>query len=57
MPFTTAYPQRTRYRITLEVDVLDDFDPKNIDWENVLDIQTGESVDVYVENMSDPVEW
>ena len=56
MPFT-SYPQRTRYRITLEVDVLDDFDPKNIDWENVLDIQTGESVNVYVENMSDPVEW
>ena len=56
MPLT-PYPQKTHYRITLEVDVMDDFEPTQIDWENVLGIQSGESVKVHVENMSDPVEW
>lgn len=53
----TSYPQKTRYCITLEVDVMDDFDPKNIDWESVLGIQSGESVEAYVELVTDPLEW
>lgn len=47
-------PQRSRYRVTLEIDVLDDFNPHNLDWEKVLDIQGGEKVSVYVEDLSLP---
>jgi|TARA_B100000035_G_scaffold258524_1_gene228868 hypothetical protein len=50
----TYLPQRQRYRITLELDVMDDFNPHNIDWEKVLDVQGGESVDSYVEDLSVP---
>ena len=47
-------PQKSRYRVTLEIDVLDDFNPHNLDWEKVLDIQGGEKVNVYVEDLSVP---
>jgi|TARA_B100001939_G_C16928027_1_gene612641 hypothetical protein len=50
----TYLPQRQKYRITLELDVMDDFNPHNIDWEKVLDVQGGESVDSYVEDLSVP---
>ena len=33
---------------------MDDFNPHNIDWEKVLDVQGGESVDSYVEDLSVP---
>lgn len=50
----TYLPQKARYRITLELDVMEDFSPHNIDWEKVLDIQGSESVDSYVEDLSVP---
>ena len=52
-----TYPQKTRYRITLELDVLDDFQPHNIDWEKVLDIQGSENVTAYVEDLNTPDRW
>ena len=54
---SVAYAQKSRYRITLEVDVLEDFAPHNIDWEKVLDIQGNESVTAYVEDLSTPDRW
>ena len=54
---SVAYAQKSRYRITLEVDVLEDFVPHNIDWEKVLDIQGNESVVAYVEDLSTPDRW
>jgi hypothetical protein len=50
----TYLPQRQKFRITLELDVMDDFIPQNIDWEKVLEIQSGETVDAYVEDLSVP---
>jgi len=50
----TYLPQRQKFRITLELDVMDDFIPQNIDWEKVLDVQGGETVDAYVEDLSVP---
>ena len=47
-----SYAQKTKYRITLELDVLDDFQPHNIDWEKLLDVQGTESVTAYVEDLS-----
>ena len=52
-----SYAQKTKYRITLELDVLDDFQPHNIDWEKLLDVQGTESVNAYVEDLSAPDRW
>ena len=48
---------KNRYRITLELDVEDDFNPRQIDWGKVLDLQCNESVESYIEDMSNPVSW
>ena len=53
--FTLA--QKQRYRITLDLNVLGDFNPHEIDWQKLLDIQGTESLDTYVEDLSTPVEW
>ena len=56
---TVSYYNRTqqRYRITLEVDALDDFNPHQIDWRKVLDMQDNESVESVIEDLSIPVSW
>ena len=46
-----------RYRITLDITVLDDFNPKQIDWRKVLDLQDNESVQSVTEDLSNPVSW
>ena len=48
---------KTKYRITLELDVQEDFVPHNIDWSKVLDIQGSEKVTSYVEDLSTPDFW
>ena len=47
----------TKYRITLELDVVDDFNPYQIDWRKVLDLQENESVNSYTETLSIPVRY
>lgn len=54
-PYLAA--QKTKFRITLELEVIEDFDPHQIDWEKVLDLQGNESVNSYVENLSAPDRW
>ncbi len=54
-PYLAA--QKTKFRVTLELEVLEDFDPHQIDWAKVLDLQGGETVDSYVENLSAPDRW
>ncbi len=49
--------QKQKYRITLELEVLEDFDPHQIDWEKTLDIQGAEKVNAYIENLSCPDRW
>ncbi len=58
MPAVT-YPQQTksRYRITLELNVQEDFVPQNIDWNKVLDIQGNEKISAYIEDLSTPDYW
>ena len=48
---------KDKMQITLELDVLDDFQPHNIDWEKLLDVQGAESVTAYVEDLSTPDRW
>lgn len=52
-----AYAQKQRFRVTLELDVFEDFDPNQIDWEKVLDVQGNESVSAYIEDLSTPDRW
>tara|TARA_Y100000996_G_scaffold401371_1_gene372244 strand:+ start:202 stop:381 length:180 start_codon:yes stop_codon:yes gene_type:complete len=50
--------QKQRYRITLELETLEDFDPHQIDWEQLFELQGSERViDSYVEDLSKPVSW
>ena len=46
-----------RYRITLDITVQDDFNPQQIDWRKVLDLQDNESVESVTEDLSNPVSW
>ena len=58
-PMTVSYYNRTaeRYRITLDITVQDDFNPHQIDWRKVLDLQDNECVESVTEDMSNPVSW
>jgi len=49
--------QKNKYRITLELDVMGDFDPHQIDWEELFDLQGSEHCDAYVEDLSRPDSW
>ena len=50
--------QKQRYRITLDLEVMDDFDPHQIDWEQLFELEGSERViDSYVEDLSKPVRW
>ena len=49
--------QKQKFRITLELDVLNDFDPHQIDWNKVLDLQGNEKASAYVEDLSCPDRW
>ena len=48
---------KTKYRITLEVEVLEDMNPHQIQWEKVLKLEPAESVRAYVEDLSTPDRW
>ena len=50
--------QKQRYRITLDIVVMDDFDPHQINWEELFEMEGTERViDSYVEDLSNPVGW
>jgi len=49
--------QKSKYRITLDVTVQDDFNPQQIDWRKVLQLEDNESVQSYTESLSTPDRW
>ena len=53
-PMSVSYFEstKTKYRITLEVDVHDDYNPRDIDWTKVLDLHEDEHVESYIEDLS-----
>ena len=58
MSVAISQAQKQRYRITLDIEVLEDFNPHNIDWENLFELEGNEQViDSYVEDLSVPVRW
>lgn len=44
--------QKKKVRVTLEFDVFQDFDARQIDFEKLFKLEPAESVDVYVEDFS-----
>ncbi len=57
MAVSNIYAPKTKYRITLELDVLDDFNPRQINWEKVFELQENESVQSYIEELDIVDEW
>ena len=57
MPVTYSNRIRTKYRITLDIAVEDDYNPHQIDWHKVLQLEDNESVQSYTEDLSNPVSW
>ena len=48
---------KSKYRITLELDVLDDFNPQHINWDKVLQLEDNETVESYTEDIDNPCVW
>ena len=48
---------KTKYRITLELDVDSDFNPRQIDWRKVLDINPDEDCKCYIEDVDCPLDY
>ena len=58
MSVVYSQAQKQRYRITLDIEVLEDFDPHQINWEDLFELEGSERViDSYVEDLSVPVRW
>ena len=47
--------QKRRVRITLDLEVFSDFNPREIDWEKMFQLEPSEKVGVYVEDMD--IDW
>ena len=54
MPVTNTNRTHTRYRITLEVCVEDEFNAEQIDWAKVLQLEDNEYAQSYTEVLSIP---
>jgi hypothetical protein len=58
MSVAISQAQKQRYRITLDLEVMEDFNPHNIDWESLFELEGNEQlIDSYVEDLSNPVRW
>ena len=57
MPLSIYNRTQNKYRITLDLQVESDFNPRNINWDKVFDLGGNESVDSYIEELDLPVSW
>ena len=57
MTVSNIYGQKTKYRITLELDVFDDFNPHEIAWEKLFKLEDDEAVESNIEDLSNPRVW
>ena len=49
--------EKSKYRITLELETLSDFNPYDISWDKVFQLQDNERCESVIEDMSNPVSW
>ena len=56
---SVLYSQATKskYRITLELETLSDFNPHDIAWDKVFQLQDNEQVESYIEDLTIPVNY
>lgn len=52
-----AQAQKQRYRITLELNVLSDFNPRDINWDKLFDLGGDEHCDAYIEDLNNDRVW
>ncbi len=57
MSVAYSQAQKQKYRVTLELDVLNDFDPHNMDWAKVFKLEPAEHCVAFVEDLSTPDRW
>jgi len=57
MAVSNIYGLKSKYRITLEIEALDDFNPHQIDFRKVLQLEDNESVESVIEDLENPVSW
>ena len=57
MTVSNYYGQKSKYRITLELDVLDEFNPREIDWRKVLTMEENEDCKCYIEDEDCPLDY
>ena len=56
-PAIYHHAQKSKYRITLEIEALGDFDPHNINWDKLFQLEGSEHCESYVEDLSTPDRW
>lgn len=49
--------QLQKYRITLELKCFEDFNPHQIDWSKIFELEPAERVESYVEDLNTPDHW
>lgn len=47
--------QKRRVRVTLDLEVFSDFNPREIDWEKMFQLEPSEKVEAYVEDFD--IDW
>ena len=57
MAVSNIYGLKSKYRITLEIDALCDFNPHQIDFRRVLQLEDNESVESIIEDLENPDSW
>jgi hypothetical protein len=48
---------KERYRITLEITAFPDFNPHQINWRQLFDLEPAEKVNAYIEDLSRMDRW
>ena len=56
---TVAYQfgSKAKYRITLELECFEDFNPHQLNWEKMLELEGSENVSAYTEDLTRPDQW
>ena len=49
--------QKKQVRVTLTLSVESDFNARQIDWRKLFELEANETVESYIEDMSNPVSW
>ena len=57
MPTSYPFTLQQKYRVTLDLKLTEDFNPHQLDWQKLLDIQVYEDVSSYVEDLGTPDYW